>query len=214
MNAAIFGTVVPGTTYDPEVLEGWGKRFYNWEFTTGVQHELMPRLSLDVQYARRWYGNFRTMDDRNVGPEDYTQFTITAPTDARLPNGGGYQLTAFDLTQAAFARPQNNFVTLSKNYGDQTEVYNALSVGVNARLQNGLIFQAGGGSGRVITDDCGVVAALPETLHHTQLQWQPCESCDQPACVYDCGEDPGALQTEPWVAEFISGPGGVHDSQV
>ena len=173
VNAAIFGTVVPGTTYDPEVLAGWGKRFYNWEFTTGVQHELMPRLSLDVQYARRWYGNFRTMDDRNVGPEDYTQFTITAPTDSRLPNGGGYQLTAFDLTPTANARAQNNFVTLSKNYGDQSEVFNSVSVSANARLQNGLIVQAGGGSGRVISDDCGVVAQLPETLHANAFTGNP-----------------------------------------
>lgn len=53
VNAAIFGTVVPGTTYDPDALTGWGKRFYNWEFTTSVQHEIIPRLSMDLQYARR-----------------------------------------------------------------------------------------------------------------------------------------------------------------
>ena len=52
-SAAIFGTVVAGTSYDPDLLNGWGKRFYNWEFTTSVQHELAPRLSLNVQYARR-----------------------------------------------------------------------------------------------------------------------------------------------------------------
>ena len=79
VNAAIFGTVVPGTTYDPDVLTGWGKRFTNWEFTTGVQHELVPRLSVDLQYARRWYGNFRTMDDQAVGPADYDRFTINVP---------------------------------------------------------------------------------------------------------------------------------------
>jgi hypothetical protein len=39
--AAIFGTVVPGTSYDPDLLNGWGKRFYNWEFTTSVQHAPM-----------------------------------------------------------------------------------------------------------------------------------------------------------------------------
>jgi Carboxypeptidase regulatory-like domain len=173
VNAAIFGTVVPGTTYDPDVLAGWGVRFYNWEFTAGVQHELVPRLSLDVQFARRWYGNFRTMDDRAVGPEDYDQFTINVPSDSRLPNGGGYTLTAFDLKPAAFARSQNNFVTLSKNYGDQTEVFNAVSLGVNARLQNGLTLQAGAGTGRVITDDCDVVAALPETLHAAAFTGNP-----------------------------------------
>jgi hypothetical protein len=37
-------------------MQGWGKRFYNWEFTTGVQHELMPRVSLNVQYARAGTG--------------------------------------------------------------------------------------------------------------------------------------------------------------
>jgi hypothetical protein len=173
VNAAIFGTVVPGTTYDPEVLTGWGKRFSNWEFTTGVQHELVPRLSVDLQYARRWYSNFRTMDDQAVGPADYDRFTINVPSDSRLPNGGGYQLTAFDLKPAAFALAQRNFVTLSKNYGEQTEVFNAVNFGVNARLQNGLMIQAGAGTGRVVTDDCAVVEALPETLHANAFTGNP-----------------------------------------
>ena len=173
VNAAIFGTVVPGTTYDPEVLTGWGKRFNNWEFTTGVQHELLPRMSVDLQYARRWYGNFRTMDDLAVGPADYDRFTINVPSDSRLPDGGGYPLTAFDLRPAAFPLAQRNFVTLSKNYGDQTEVFNAVSFGVNARLQNGLFVQAGAGTGRAVTDDCAVVAALPETLHANAFTGNP-----------------------------------------
>jgi hypothetical protein len=173
VNAAIFGTVVPGTSYDPDILTGWGKRFYNWEFTTSVQQEIMPRLSMDLQYARRWYGNFRTMDDLNVGPSDYNRFTINVPGDSRLPNGGGYSLTAFDLTPAAFALAQRNFVTLAKNYGDQTEVFNAVNLSVNARLQNGLTLQAGVGSGRVVTDDCAVVAALPETLHANAFTGNP-----------------------------------------
>jgi hypothetical protein len=164
VNGAIFGTVVPGTTYDPEVLTGWGKRFNNWEFTTSVQHEVVPRVSVDFQYARRWYGNFRTMDDLNVAPGDYDRFTINVPSDSRLPNGGGYQLTAFDLKPTA-SLTQRNFVTLAKNYGDQTEVFNAFNFGVNSRLQNGLMLQAGAGTGKAVTDDCDVVAALPETLH-------------------------------------------------
>ncbi len=91
--ASIFGTVQPGTSYDPDLLEGWGKRANNWEFTTGVQHEIVPRVSLDVQYARRWYGNFRITDDLAVAASDYQQFTFTVPSDARLPDGGGYTLT-------------------------------------------------------------------------------------------------------------------------
>jgi hypothetical protein len=163
--AATFGTGVAGANYDPDLLDGWGKRFNNWEFTTSVQHELMPRVSLNVQYARRWYGNFRVTDDRAVGPADYERFTINVPSDANLPGGGGYALTGFDLTAAGAARAPDYFVTLAKNYGEQTEVFDGINVSVQARLQNGLLVQGGVGPGRVVTNDCDVVDDLPEMLH-------------------------------------------------
>jgi hypothetical protein len=166
VNGSIFGTVVPGATYDPDLMNGWGRRANNWEFTTGVQHELIPRVSLDVQYARRWYGNFRVQDDRAVGPTDYDRFQILTPSDPRLPDGGGYPLTAFDLTPTAALRAQNLFVTRAQNFGDQTEVFDGVSLGFNARLQNGVIVQGGVGTGRVVADDCGIVDKLPETLHN------------------------------------------------
>ncbi|HEY7444287.1 MAG TPA: carboxypeptidase regulatory-like domain-containing protein [Vicinamibacterales bacterium] len=165
LNAAIFGTVQPGTSYDPDLMTGWGKRAFNWEFTTGVNHEIMPRVSLDVQYARRWYGNIRVTDDRAVGPADYQQFTFVTPSDPRLPDGGGKTLTAFDMTPAAALRAVNYFVTRSNTYGKQTEHFDGINVSVNARLQNGLIVQGGLGPGRVVTNDCEVVDDLPEMLH-------------------------------------------------
>ena len=185
--AAIFGTVVAGTSYDPDLLNGWGKRFYNWEFTTSVQHELAPRLSLNVQYARRLYGNFRVTDDRAVTPADYNQFTINTPSDTRLPNGGGYPLTGFDITAAGNARAQDYFVTLAKNYGTQIEHFDAINVSVQARLNNGLTFQAGVGPGRLLTNDCEVVDDLPEMLQTTAgnptrsfaAASRPLERCEQ-----------------------------------
>ena len=48
-----FGQPFATTTYDPDLLVGWNKRSYNWEFSTGVQHEVLPRVSLDVSYFRR-----------------------------------------------------------------------------------------------------------------------------------------------------------------
>jgi len=185
--AAIFGTVVAGTSYDPELLNGWGKRFYNWEFTTSVQHELAPRLSLNVQYARRLYGNFRVTDDRAVTPADYSQFTINTPSDTRLPNGGSYPLTGFDITAAGNARAQDYFVTLAKNYGTQIEHFDAINVSVQARLNNGLTFQAGVGPGRLVTNDCEVVDDLPEMLQTTAgnptrsftAASRPLERCEQ-----------------------------------
>ena len=43
--------------------EGWGVRSYNWEFSAGVQREIMPRVSVDVSYFRRWFGNFTATDN-------------------------------------------------------------------------------------------------------------------------------------------------------
>jgi len=162
-NAAIFGTVTPGTTYDPDLMTGWGKRGFNWEFTTSVQHEIIPRMSVDVQFARRWYGNIRVMDDLAVSPSDYTGVTLTAPSDPRLPNGGGYTLTGLNLSPIAPAA--SYFVTLSNNYGKQIEHFDGVNVSVNARLRNSLLLQGGFGTGRQVTNDCDVVDKLPEMLH-------------------------------------------------
>ena len=44
-----FGGLLPSTTTDPDTLNGWGKRPGNWEFSTNVQHELAPRVSLNCR---------------------------------------------------------------------------------------------------------------------------------------------------------------------
>jgi hypothetical protein len=162
-NAATFGTVVPSLSYDPDMMQGWGKRVFNWEFTGSVQQEIVPRLGVEVQYARRWYGNLRVADDKAVTASDYDKFTFTVPSDSRLPDGGGYTLTGFDLRPGVAA--QNLFVTLAKNYGDMTEHFDGVNVTVNARMQNGVRVQGGLGTGRQVTDDCDVVAQMPELLH-------------------------------------------------
>ena len=48
-----FGQATPNTTYDPDLLRGWGQRFFNWEFSTGVQHELLRGLGVSFNWYRR-----------------------------------------------------------------------------------------------------------------------------------------------------------------
>ena len=81
-----FGKVVPGATFDPDALRGWGQRNYNWEFSAGVQQKTCGwRARPDVSYFRRWYGNFTVTDNLMTAPSDYDLFSFTAPSDPRLP---------------------------------------------------------------------------------------------------------------------------------
>jgi hypothetical protein len=47
---------------DQDLMHGWGKRRYEWQFGVGIQHEILPRMSLEVTYNRRKYGNLTTTD--------------------------------------------------------------------------------------------------------------------------------------------------------
>jgi hypothetical protein len=152
-----FGSVVSRISYDDETLNGWGKRNYNWEFSAGVQHELLPRMSLDVSYFRRAFGNFVITDNLALRADDYDPFTVTAPADSRLPGGGGYVIPGlFDLKPAKFGVPAQNFVTLSSVYGDQSDYWQGMDVTLNGRSTGGLTFQGGVSSGRRVADDCDV----------------------------------------------------------
>jgi hypothetical protein len=160
-----FGKSAIGTTYDPRMMDGWGVRTNNWEFSAGVQHELLPRVSVDVAYFRRWYGNLTVTDDRAISASDFDVFSITAPDDTRLPDGGGYPLSGlYNLNPARFGVPASLLVTLASNYGKQIEHWNGVDVSLTARLREGLILQGGVSSGRTSTDNCEVVAKVPEAV--------------------------------------------------
>jgi hypothetical protein len=157
-----FGTSVPGEAFDDRLISGFNHRQANWEFSAGVQHELMPRVALDVGYFRRAWAHFQVTDNLLVGPEDFTRFDMVVPTDPRLPNGGGYTLSGFyDVVPAKFGQVRN-LNALSDDYGSQYENWNGVDVTVNSRLGNGLTLQGGLSTGKSMEDNCEIVAKLPE----------------------------------------------------
>jgi hypothetical protein len=155
-----FGTVVTNLTYDTDTLTGFGKRNFNWEFSAGVQRELVPRVSADFTYFRRWYGNFVLVDDLAIGPADSISSPITAPRDPRLPGGGGYPVEGYDIKQAKFGVAAQPFVTLSRKYGKQQDYWDGVDATVNARPREGLFFQGGVSTGRRVEDNCDVVTKV------------------------------------------------------
>ena len=159
-----FGTVGVTTSYDPGALKGWGIRPYDWGIGASIQQEILPRVSVEVQYTRRWLGNFNATDNLVLSATDFNSFSVVAPSDPRLPEGGGYTVSGlYNVTQAGFVRAPNNFVTLSDNIGKRTQVYNGILVNVSARPRNGLTIQGGLNSGATVQDSCGVRDASPES---------------------------------------------------
>jgi hypothetical protein len=153
---------VPTTTYDPAVLSGWGLRPYSWDFTATLQQQLAPRISVEVTYARRMYGNFLVTDNRAVGPADFDPFSVTAPVDPRLPGGGGEVISGFnDIKPGKFGQV-DNFVTHASRFGEQIEHFNGVDFNIDVRPRAGLTLQGGFGTGQSTTDECDVVTKLPE----------------------------------------------------
>ncbi len=158
-----FGGSSGGNVYDPEILGGWGTRGYNWELSAGVQREILPRVSLDVSYFRRWYGNFFVIDNRAVSPADVTAFSVPAPNvDPRMPTAGQTVTGYYDLNPNVVGQV-SNYVTKASNYGDQSEMWNGVDVNVSARLRGSLLLAGGTSTGRTSTNTCAVREELPET---------------------------------------------------
>ena len=165
-----FGKEIPSLTYDPKTYQGFGNHSCNWEFSAGMQQQVLPRVSVDVAYFRRVYGNFLVTDNRALSPADYDPFSIMAPVDSRLPGGGGYQISSlYDLKpeKVALGTVVNNLQTFSSNFGNQIEHWDGVDFNVNARLPRGVIVQGGFSTGRTRTDNCDVVTKLdnPSTLY-------------------------------------------------
>jgi hypothetical protein len=124
---------------------------------------LLPRLSIEVGYNRRWFGNFFVTDNRAVGPNDYDRVTITAPADPRLPGGGGYPVTFVTLKPEKFGQ-SDSYYTFASDYGDETRYWHGVDVDLRARLRGGLTLQGGTSTGRGVRNNCDSTAALPELL--------------------------------------------------
>jgi hypothetical protein len=157
-----FGQPVFTNTYDEALLHGWGVRSSDWGIGVSVQQEIVPRLSAEVAYHRRWFRGFTVTDNLFTQPSDYTAYSITAPLDPRLPDGGGYTISGlYDIAPALFGQV-NDFITDSRGFGEWSQYFNGMDVTVNARTQGSLTVQGGISVGQTVSDACDVRARLPE----------------------------------------------------
>ncbi len=134
-----FGEVFGGTSNfggitsrpDPNLLRG-----YNWEYNASVQHQLVDRLSMTAGVYRRRFYNLDVTDNTNLAVTDWSPFTITTPTDPRLP-GSGSVITMHTLNATKVGVATDNLRTFSDI---NTSVYNGFEVSANARFSKLLMF--------------------------------------------------------------------------
>jgi hypothetical protein len=156
MANAKFGTTAVNTRYAQDVTQGWGVRPYVWEGSVELQQELRPGVGLLAGYFRTQYGNFRVTDNLAVTPADFDPYCITAPVDARLPGGGGYQVCGlYDVKPAKFGQV-DNLVSLNSHFGKWSQVYNGYEVSLRARLGKGGVLAGGVSTGQTRWDQCAV----------------------------------------------------------
>ncbi|MBY0496503.1 MAG: carboxypeptidase regulatory-like domain-containing protein [Cyanobacteria bacterium] len=151
-----FGQLNVATRFDPDTINGFGKRRNNWEVSAGVTQELMSRLSVDLTYYRRAQGNFTTTDNLDVAPTDFEPYCVTAPRDPRLPDGGGQQICGlYDIVPAKFGVATNNLVVRNDKLGvKQKEVFDGVDVAFSARMGRGVFLNGGVASGRTRFNQC------------------------------------------------------------
>ncbi len=165
MNSPTFGTEQRVTAaIDPAILNGWNMRPGDWQIGASVQQQVFSRVSMEVGYFRRWLTHFTTTDNTLVNAAHYTSYGLTAPSDSRLPNGGGYPIAGLqNITQEGFNLGASNNVTFADTFGGLSQTYNGVLFNISARAANGLNFQGGINTGRTVQNACDVRAALPET---------------------------------------------------
>jgi hypothetical protein len=138
----------------------WYRRPYDWGFGVSVQRELRTRLSVEVSYNRRWWGNETVVDNRMVGPSDFNAYSVTAPSDPRLPGGGGYVIDdLWAVSEAQFGKT-DNFEVPSSDFGNQVRYFHAVDANIRGQLR-GITLRLSTSTGRQVTDTCELIYDSP-----------------------------------------------------
>ena len=156
-----FGTLLPGTEWSDDLLHGWGKRRYSYQTSLSLQQELVAGFAAEIVYSRVSHKNQTVTTNRAVTAGDFDFFSVTAPSDPRLPGGGGNVIDGFtDITPDKFAQVDNLVQRVSQlsGSGDVSVIYNGLDILLNGRFDNGAIMSGGVAFGRTVRNDCALNA--------------------------------------------------------
>ena len=151
------------------LLSGWGKRRSEWQYGIGVQREILTRLSAEVTFNQRFYQNQTLTDTLGVGCDlyaanteqcisdvanlrspQYSFYSVRAPLDPRLPNGGGYLINGLvDRNTAAALSGPEAIVAVPYQYG-----WRGIDTNFVYRMRGGIRINGGTSTGKSFRDLC------------------------------------------------------------
>jgi hypothetical protein len=158
---APLGSLAIAAQYDPAITHGWFVRPYDQEIAFGVQHEVIPNVSIDFQFTRHWFSNFIASQDIKRPPSAFDSFCVTPPSGTfngfTLPVSG--EICGFYNRQASFT---DTFTTVTKasNFGNPSDVYTGYDINATARLPRGGMAQGGVSLGHEVLDICDVAGQV------------------------------------------------------
>ena len=124
---------------DPDITRGYDL-LYNLTF----ERELRPNLAVAISYNRRDIRNLRFTNNLAYERSEYQELTIADPR-------GTGTLPVFQINPAVVGRPTNNFDT---NSDLNIRGYNGFDVVVHGSFDNGMTFQGGTSTGRIVSSTC------------------------------------------------------------
>ena len=145
MNSQTFGTATQTTAaIDPKILNGWGVRSNDWQIGASVQQQVLPRVSVEVGYFRRWLNNFTVTDNlalsrgRLHAVQHHGAVGSAAAWRRRLRRSTGCTTSC----RASSARPATTSRSRTTS-AISISSYNGVLFNVSARLGAGVQFQGG-----------------------------------------------------------------------
>jgi hypothetical protein len=152
-------------------------RPYTWEHSVGVQHELLPRVSLLGAWYRRSFRNLEGQYNALIDlSSDYTPFQSANPVTGEL-------VTVYNLNR----NRQGLVEIVDRNSDINKRAYNGFEVSFTGRLRNGGMLLGGWSMERTVAVTC-------DTDDPNRLRF-----CDQTGATY---QELGSTQDIPFRHEF------------
>lgn len=119
------------------------KRSYQWEFSAGVQRELIPRVSVSANWVRRTFHRLTWRENVLVSHSDYTPIPIQNPIDPQET------IQIYSINRSLLGRVNE----IDRNSANNKRWNNGFDANINARIGGGTVF-AGASWDRQIRVEC------------------------------------------------------------